>query len=550
MPDRFPLRRIFAPLFIAFVVLFALFAIVTWMPLRTARAEWRSGRVADAISNAESWSGTRMWPNQYHQLLAIAYTSSGQQPAARAHLAQLQGKQLWISLVPKDEVAKSFFGRGHYQSFIEYDKAVRERGEPADIPLHRAAAFAALGRYDEAARALQTMNRSAVDARKLATLETTIAQRRSGRFAFVFDRNGSPIADTSAGGLLAVDRDFVPLIEEKGGELTFGSHKGELGGMNTVETTLDSAVQHAAKAALQNYRGAFVAIDPRTNEILAIVSNDSRNLALEEQYEPGSIIKVLTGLGAFNSGTNVPAMFPYHCSGDLLIDGRHFGDWIPAGHGTLPDLDEALAESCNVFFADVGIRLGAERLQKFMTTAGFDGQTDLGVFKVPLGRFAGGVFNKYETGHLAIGLEHETVNAIHVAMLASMMANRGLLTTPRLMRARRSVLGEVVTGPPPQAQARIASHEIAEWMVQAMAAVVTRPKGTGRRADIDGVSLALKTGTAGRREDGYHAVIMAFAPVDSPKIAFGLIAERSGPAEFAGAKIAHDFLLQIRDRLK
>jgi cell division protein FtsI/penicillin-binding protein 2 len=64
------------------------------------------------------------------------------------------------------------------------------------------------------------------------------------------------------------------------------------------------------------------------------------------------------------------------------------------------------------------------------------------------------------------------------------------------------------------------------------------------------VSLALKTGTAGKRENGYNAVIIAFAPVESPKIAFGIIAENAGPAEFAGAKIAHDFLVQVRDRLK
>ncbi|HEX7419264.1 MAG TPA: penicillin-binding transpeptidase domain-containing protein, partial [Thermoanaerobaculia bacterium] len=180
----------------------------------------------------------------------------------------------------------------------------------------------------------------------------------------------------------------------------------------------------------------------------------------------------------------------------------------------------------------------------------FDQQTDLGIFKVPLGRFNGDAFNRFETAFMSIGLEHESVTALHVAMLASMMANRGVLTTPRLLRARRSILGEVTQGPAQQAQARIASTEAAKKMVQAMVAVVTRPKGTGRRADIDGVPLALKTGTAGERKNGYQAVIMAFAPVDSPKIAFGIIAEDAGPAEFAGAKIAHDFMEQIRDRLK
>src|SRR4029079_17428872 len=117
----------------------------------------------------------------------------------------------------------------------------------------------------------------------------------------------------------------------------------------------------------------------------------------EQQYEPGSIIKLLTGLNALSSGVNVDAMFPYHCSGKLAVDGRHFGDWLPGGHGNLPDLDEALAESCNVYFADLGIRLGEPSLRKFMTGVGFDGQTDIGLFKVPLGRINGEVFNKFET---------------------------------------------------------------------------------------------------------------------------------------------------------
>jgi cell division protein FtsI/penicillin-binding protein 2 len=243
-------------------------------------------------------------------------------------------------------------------------------------------------------------------------------------------------------------------------------------------------------------------------------------------------------------------MFPYHCGGDLMIDGRHFGDWLSNGHGELPDLDDALAESCNVVFADIGIRVGEPRLRQFMTSAGFDGQTDLGLFRVPLGKITGEVFNKFETAYLAIGLEHESVTALHVSMLASMMANRGVLTTPRLLQSRRSILGETVEGAGKQAQSRIASREAADRMVQAMVAVVTKPKGTGRRADIDGVSLALKTGTAGKRENGFQAVILAFAPVESPKIAFGIIAEGAGPAEFAGAKIAHDFLTGIQDRLK
>lgn len=553
------LRRIFAPLFITLLVLAFLFAAVTWIPLRTARAEWRGGRLADAIAGSESWSRTRMWPNQYHQMLAIAYGTGGQTAPAQKHLDAIRGKELLLSVVPKDEVARRLFAQRQYGWFLRYDEAVHERNEPADAPLYRAAVYAmdrdSLPRADEV---LRTINRAAVDPHKLAALEASIAQRRTvAQVPYILDRDGKAIAlwdMKPPNRVVTANRDYAGLIEAEAGNLTFGAQSEGLAGAETIETSLDSAVQHAAKAALEGYRGSLVAIDPRTNELLAIASNDPRgkaaNLALEQQYEPGSIIKVLTGLNALSHGADVSSMFPYHCSGDLLIDGRHFGDWLPQGHGELPALDDALAESCNVFFADIGVRLGAEQLRQFMTTAGFGGHVDLGLVSVPLGRITGQVFNKFETAYLAIGLEHESVTALHVSMLASMMANRGVLVTPRLVLSRRSILGEAVGAAPKQTASRIAPREAADRMVRAMVAVVTKPKGTGRRAEINGVSMALKTGTAGKRENGYQAVIMAFAPVQSPRIAFGIIAEGAGPAEFAGAKIAHDFLVQIQQRLK
>ncbi len=558
MSKRSPLTRIFAPLLVALVVLAAGFLIVTWFPLRNARNEWRAGQYAEAIEHADHWSHMHMWPNQYHQMLAMAYLASDQARAARPHLEALRGRLLMFSIVPKDEVGAKLFAEGQYGSFLQYDQFVHERDEPPDAALYRAAAYGLDPDFlPQAFTVLESIDKSAVDPKKLAALQSSLEQRRSGKVPWVVDRNGKPVAMlnvASKNDVVPASSDFEEIVDASAGELTFGRQRDHIGVARDVETTLDPAVQHAAKEALGQYRGAFVAIDPRTNEVLAIVSNDPKgppaNHALETQYEPGSVVKILTGLNALSSGVDVASMFPYHCTGDLVIDGRHFGDWLPQGHGTLPDFDEALAESCNIFFADLGLRLGPDSLKKFMTTAGFDQQTDLGVFKVLLGRIGGDTFDRFETALLSIGLEHESVTALHVAMLASMMANRGVLTTPRLVRGRRSILGEEAEGPQVQFREQIAPRAAADKMIEAMVAVVNRPKGTGRRAAVEGVPLAMKTGTAGQRANGYQAVIMAFAPVDSPKIAFGIIAEHAGPAEFAGAKIAHDFLEQIRDRLK
>jgi penicillin-binding protein A len=208
-----------------------------------------------------------------------------------------------------------------------------------------------------------------------------------------------------------------------------------------------------------------------------------------------------------------------------------------------------IRDRCNIVFAEIGIRVGRASLQRFMNSAGFDGQADLGIFQAPLGKTTGGVFSNFETASFAIGLQHETIDTIHLAMLASMVANRGVLTTPRLLRERRSILGEVIAVGPPQGKTQIASDAAAQRIIAAMQQVITNPRGTGRRAEIAGLNVAMKTGTAGQRRGGLEALIMAFAPVDSPKIAFGIIAEDAGPAEFAGAKIARDFLEEMKSRM-
>lgn len=549
------LRRILAPLFIALGVLAALLVFVTWVPVRRAREAWRAGRNAEAMSIAGRWSRLRLWETQYAQITAAAYLTAGNVPAAKPSLALLARKQVWFPAIGKDELARRLFARGRYAEFLMYDAASREARERPAVALDRAAALAGSGRLAEAGQLLRGVNRKGVDPERLRALEEAIVLRSSGSYPLLLDREGHAIAmfQSRNRDLVAVDANFAPLVEREAGSLTFESQL-QTGGVNdTIETTLDPAVQRAAVAALGGFRGSLVAIDPRTNEILAIASSRGSgamaNLALEHQYEPGSVIKVLTALNAVSSGTDLKSMFPYHCSGDLMIDGRHFGDWLPQGHGELASLDDALAESCNIAFADIGLRLGTERLRQFMTRAGFDGQTNLGLFPVPLGRTIPPIFNRYETAFYAIGLVHESITTLHVAMLASTMANRGVLTQPRLLRARRSILGDVVAGAPAQGSVQLAPKAAAEQVVQAMTAVVTRPRGTGRRAAIDGVSLAMKTGTAGERQSGLEALILGFAPAGQPKIAFGVIAEDAGPAEFAGAKIARDFLEALKDRL-
>lgn len=528
------------------LVLVGLMAGVAWLPLVQARSKWRAGQNAEAVKAAEEWSRLKLWGNQYQQLLAAAHLSAGRRADAQKHLDALSSRTLWISAITKDEVAKRLFSRGGYADFLAYDEASRERTESDDVELYRAAALTADGRAKDAEVVVRGIDAREVDPKKFAALKRAVEDRKRGTWSYVVDRNGAPVASyvIESGDVVALNKDFEALIEKDAGPLTIEANLRRLGIHDSVELTLDAKIQRVAMRALDGLRASLVAIDPKTNEVLAIASNRAggtpKNLALEQQYEPGSVMKVLT------ASTGVKVEFPYVCKGALPIDGRSFGDWREEGHGTLPDFEEALAQSCNVVFADIGLKAGRDKLQQLHKAAGFDTDANLGLFQVPLGRTVGELFNNFETAFYAIGIEHETTTTFHLAMLASMMANRGAMTTPRIYRARRSILGEVAGEPPKQSTSQVIPRASAEAVIVAMRAVVERPKGTGRRVSVPGTTLAMKTGTAGEEANGFNAVIIGFAPVDNPTIAFALVVEDAGPAEFAAARVAQDFVSAVK----
>src|SRR4029079_1074498 len=238
------LRRFLAPLFAALAILVALLFLVAWLPLRQARDAWRAGHDADAIDTAERWSRLRLWPARYHQLLAAAYLTAGNRAAAAPHLHAMGH----ASLIDEEAVARRLFARERYDDFLAYDAAARDDR----AALYRAAALAAMNRTAEE----MAVPIHDADPKKLAYLKRAIAQPER-----LFDRNDQPLG-----------ADFAPLAASMPR------------GTSIVETTLDPVVQRAARQALASYRGAIVAIDPRTNELLAIASSAKENLAIERQY--------------------------------------------------------------------------------------------------------------------------------------------------------------------------------------------------------------------------------------------------------------------------
>lgn len=537
------------------MIILASLYLLAGLPLRHARSLWREGKDAEAVVTLEKWRSLSLRRGPFEQMLAIIQLGRGKREEATAHLNAIKGRPpSYLPVVPKLEVARKFVSLGRYQEFVDYDAAVRDRDEPAAVGLYRAAANLGINRLTEAEAAIASVPKGSVDSKQYAYLEDAIRNRKGGKFPLLFDRAGMTIASfDSRSKDLSSSNGFEGLINREAGPLTIERALAQIGTSSALETTLDTKVQQAAVAALNGYRGSLVAIDVQTSEILAVANSAGKgtleNLAFQGSYEPGSIIKVLTSLNAIDSGVDLGKLFPLNCGGFLVLNKRQFFDW--AKHGNIPDLDEALATSCNVSYAQMGLRIGPQRLKSFMNRLGFDHDADLGFFKVPLGKTLGGLPHDYAAASFAVGLEFERINALHIAILANMVANKGTLTTPRLLKARRSILGEEIAFPYDPARKQVVQSGTAVRVTQAMKGVVTNPRGSGRRAAIPGLSIAMKTGTAGDAANGgYDSVILAFAPADAPRIAIGMIAENSGPAERAGAEITRRFFTAVMSSMK
>ncbi|HVR42323.1 MAG TPA: penicillin-binding transpeptidase domain-containing protein [Thermoanaerobaculia bacterium] len=543
-------KRLVTPLLFAVAIGLALLWWAIGIPLERGRSHLLAGEAARAVETLEEWARFGLRPESYEQLLAAAFLLAGESERAGPWLAKAAARGSdWFPALGKDEAGRLFLSRGLYGEFLQWDGAVKVRRDSAEARLYRAAAQLGAGRIEEARTTLASVDRGAVDAERLAALEVALARRREGSYPLVVDRNGQTIAAWQIANrdLVPLNTDFTPLVDRSGGRLTVEANLEALGTANVIETTLDPAVQRAALAALAPHRGSLVAIDPRTHEILAIASSpgggEPLNVALAGMYEPGSIIKVLTALAAYDEGRGTEGLYPFDCGGTMAVEGRQFLDW--ARHGTVTGMEEAMAVSCNLAFARIGLELGREPLREVMSKARFGERVNLGILAAPLGTHLRAVDHDFMLANYAIGLEVQRVSTLHLAMLADMLANRGAMTTPRLVRARRSILGEPVGHPQPGFTNLVATPESVDRIRPALEAVVTDPRGTGRRAALPGVGIAMKTGTAGDAQDGYDSVVIAFAPADSPRIAVGIVAENAGPAELEGARIARDFLAAV-----
>jgi peptidoglycan glycosyltransferase len=342
----------------------------------------------------------------------------------------------------------------------------------------------------------------------------------------------------------------------------------------SVVTTINPAVQKAAAEALGDRKGAVVAIDPKTGAILAMVTSPSYdpntlathdetaatnaygllsnnpdqpllNRAAQQTYPPGSTFKLITAAAALANGTkpddrvSAPDELQLPLSTVKLpnFGGERCGD------GQTDTLIHALTISCNTAFAQLGINLGADALRRQAEAFGLNAT----IPDFPLQQ-ARSVFpsdlDAAQTAQSAIGQFDVRVTPLQMAEVVAAIGNGGTLMKPYLVSELRSPDLKTISKTDPKKLGEPVSGEVAAELTTMMESVVS--SGTGRRARIDGVTVAGKTGTAEHGDSAPpHAWFVGFAPADAPKIAVAVIVEDGGGELGTGGAVAAPVAKQV-----
>jgi peptidoglycan glycosyltransferase len=342
-----------------------------------------------------------------------------------------------------------------------------------------------------------------------------------------------------------------------------------------VTLSLDTRIQQVAEDALAGRRGAVVALDPRTGEVLALASAPTFDLqtavtdfsAIPDEgaplldrvtqglYPPGSTFKVVTATAALESGEFTPES-SFDDTGSYDTPGgpiRNFGGEVYGRH----DLAEALTNSINTTFASIGDTLGYETMGDQMTDFGFGERPPIDLptdTVLASGRRDGSTLlpngeQGMDVARLAIGQERLTVTPLQMAMVAASVANGGTLMSPHLMTRIRDRGGDIVQTAGPKELSDVMDATVAAEMTSMMQSVVEQGTGTPANLSAAGVDVAGKTGTAESDDPNRNqAWFIGFAPAEAPTIAVAVVVEdTSGTGGAEAAPIAAQVISEAID---
>lgn len=325
-----------------------------------------------------------------------------------------------------------------------------------------------------------------------------------------------------------------------------------------LSLTLDADLQDLAYRLLAGRRGAIVALDPRTGAVLALASSPSfnpnnlagemariaarpggsplLNRAIQGVYPPGSTLKPVTAAAALGANTAV-AGGKFVCPGFLEVNGRRLH--CPHPHGTV-DFSQAMMYSCNVTFAKMALEVGGENFVRTAESFGFNQEIPLELPVLPGRLPPSSKLNANELAEIAIGQGEVTTTPLHMALIAAAIANDGLMMRPFIVESVKAFNGRVIWQVKPRVWRVTTGAEVAKIIRRAMEAVVAR--GTGQAAELPGVRVAGKTGSAQNPQGKAHAWFIGFAPVEAPRAAVAVIIENGGAGGEVAAPLAREVL--------
>jgi penicillin-binding protein 2 len=359
-----------------------------------------------------------------------------------------------------------------------------------------------------------------------------------------------------------------------------------------IYLTIDHDLQAKTEKLLETQVGAALAMDPKTGEILALVSSPSydqnafvsgmshetwealitnpfrpmENKAIQAEYPPASTYKIVAAIAALEEGI-VTVESTYNCPGYLRFGDRVFRCWRRGGHGSV-NIVRALAESCDVFFYNVGQELGVDTLARYAKGCGLGRPSGIGLANESQGLVPTAAWKRQRFGEpwqggetlpVVIGQGFNLVTPIQMLVLIAAVGNDGVILKPQLVKKIETAEGSVVATGTIQTNGHLpASPQTLALVKQGLWEVVNTEGGTARGSRLAKIAISGKTGTAqvvGRLEDGEtetdtereahlkaHAWFVAYAPSDDPQIAIAVIVEHGEHGSSAAAPLAREMI--------
>lgn len=342
-----------------------------------------------------------------------------------------------------------------------------------------------------------------------------------------------------------------------------------------IYLTVDIRLQKFIEGLFEGARGAISVMDPRNGEILGLVSSPSfdPNLFVTKnnpssineifqrddypmldrlincQYPPGSVFKVVTISAALEKERITPKT-TLSCSGSYSLGDKAFRCWRSKGHGT-QTAREAIKNSCNVFFYQLGRMVGADDIANYAVKFGFGRPSSIDLADEASGLVPNRMWkalNKRkpwyegETLNYAIGQGYLLVTPMQILRMIAAVANDGYLVRPYLVKK----IEDVNISEEEKDSINI-SKDTLTIVKEGLIKVVNDPDGTGRYAKVEGLLIAGKTGTAQTSTDKTHAWFAGFAPADEPKAALVVFLEYGGKGGLGASKAAGEIFAELKN---